>query len=323
MTDLTIADIAQKVINNSRDIDELRKTFTSTDNFPNSMQITYTDELKSKTFDKAPFLRFLENKNQVFDNKSALVGFYVETEGVNDVNFINELEALPSANPDNFIEVVDKMKTIAAPIEVSMMSQMGNTHFDLLKRQQDKKFIKVNNLTDKTLLEGLGTPASKDFKGLTTSITSNVVDLKGAQLTEGDLDDLLATIIDDNGGTPDVIVTTANVAKRLKQIVAPLRRYNDKIDIGLGHRVVSYESLEGTEIPILVDSNFNVTPDNDKLAIVDSSTIEVRRLMPPTLLTDLPTDILGYKNAIATFLTAQNIAEFQNGLITGIGDGSP
>ena len=96
---------------------------------------------------------------------------------------------------------------------------------------------------------------------------------------------------------------------------------DDKIDIGLGHRVTSYEDMFGNEIPILVDGNFTTSSDNDKLAIVDSSTIEVRRLMPPTLITDLPVNKLAYKNVIATFLTTLNIGEFQDGLIVGIGDG--
>ena len=109
------------------------------------------------------------------------------------------------------------------------------------------------------------------------------------------------------------------VAKQLKAIVAPYRRYNDKIDIGLGHRVTSYESMFGTDIPILVDGNFIVSANDDKLAIIDSSTIEVRRLMPPTLIQDLPVNKLAYKNVIATFLTCLNVGEFQDGLITGIG----
>ena len=81
----------------------------------------------------------------------------------------------------------------------------------------------------------------------------------------------------------------------------------------------SYESMFGTDIPILVDGNFDTT-NGDVLAIVDSSTIEVRRLMPPTLITDLPVNKLAYKNVIAAFLTCQNIGEFHNALIKGIGE---
>ena len=318
MAELTMDDIISKMAENSAELQELKKTFQQVSDYPDSMQIEYSDVLKTKTFEKAPFLRFLESKGQVFDGKAALAGYFAETPGNNDVAFIDELDDIPAANAESISEVKDKMKTIVAPIEVSMMAQMGNWKLDLLQRQIDKRFIEVNNETDTALLEGAGTAAKKDFKGITKSITTHTEDLSGAPITESVIDDMLEDIVND-GGNPDCIVCSYGVAKQLKAIVAPYRRYNDKIDIGLGHRVTSYESMFGTDIPILVDGNFDVSQNDDKLAIIDSSTIEVRRLMPPTLIQDLPVNKLAYKNVIATFLTVLNIGEFQDGLITGIG----
>ena len=318
MAEFTMDDIVSKMAENSAELQELKKTFQQVSNYPDSMQIEYSDVLKTKTFEKAPFLRFLESKGQVFDGKAALAGYFAETPGNNDVAFIDELDDIPAANAESISEVKDKMKTIVAPIEVSMMAQMGNWKLDLLQRQIDKRFIEVNNETDTALLEGAGTAAKKDFKGITKSITTHTEDLSGAPITESVIDDMLEDIVND-GGNPDCIVCSYGVAKQLKAIVAPYRRYNDKIDIGLGHRVTSYESMFGTDIPILVDGNFDVSQNDDKLAIIDSSTIEVRRLMPPTLIQDLPVNKLAYKNVIATFLTVLNIGEFQDGLITGIG----
>ena len=317
--EITMEDLISKMATQSAELNELKKTFQQVSDYPNSMQIEYSDELKTKTFEKAPFLRFLESKGQVFDGKAALAGYFAETPGASDVAFIDELDDIPAASAESISEVTDKMKTIVAPIEVSMMAQMGNWNLDLLQRYQDKKFIEVNNKTDEAILEGYGTAAKKDFKGITRSITTHTDDLNGDAITEGAIDDMLEAVVND-GGNPDVIVCSYGVAKQLKAIVAPYRRYNDKIDIGLGHRVTSYESMFGTDIPILVDGNFDTT-SGDTLAIVDSSTIEVRRLMPPTLITDLPVNKLAYKNVIAAFLTTQNIGEFQNALITGIGDG--
>lgn len=318
MAEMNIDEIVSKIAAHSGEIDELKKTFQQVSNYPNAMQIEYSDELKSKTFEKAPFLRFLESKGQVFDGKAALAGFFKETPGANDVVFIDELEDIPSATAESIAEVTDKMKTIVAPIEVSMMAEMGNWTIDLLKRYQDKKFIEVNNKTDAALIEGTGSAGTKDFKGITSSITTHTVDNNGDPITESAIDDALEAVYNDGGNT-DVIVCSYGVAKQLKAIVAPYRRYNDKIDIGLGHRVTSYESMFGTDIPILVDPNFDTT-DGDKLALIDSSTIEVRRLMPPTLITDLPVNKLAYKNVIATFLTCQNIGEFHNAIITEIGE---
>ena len=78
--------------------------------------------------------------------------------------------------------------------------------------------------------------------------------------------------------------------------------------------------MDGNEIPILVEANYDVS-GGDKLAILDSETLEVRRLMPPTLITDLPVNKLAYKNVIAAFLTMLMNGEFKNGMITGIGPG--
>ena len=316
--ELTIDDVVSKVAQQGSEIAELRKTFQQVSDYPDAMQIEYSDELKTKTFEKAPFLRFLESKGQVFDGKAALAGYFKETPGNNDVAFIDELDDIPAANAEAITAVTDKMKTIVAPIEVSMMAEMGNWTLDLLARKQAQKFIEVNNKTDESLLEGLGTAAKKDFKGLRKTITSHAENMNGEPITESAIDDMLEEIYND-GGNPDCIVCSYGVAKQLKAIVAPYRRYNDKIDIGLGHRVTSYESMMGTDIPILVDGNFDVSANDDKLAIVDSSTIEVRRLMPPTLIQDLPVNKLAYKNVIAAFLTCINIGEFQDGLITGIG----
>ena len=137
-------------------------------------------------------------------------------------------------------------------------------------------------------------------------------------INEDVIDDMLTTIIDENGGTVDALVTTNGVAKQLKKIVAPYRRFNDKIDIGLGHRVVAYEAPNGAEIPILIDSNLKQEANKDLMLFADSSTIEVKRLLPPTLMTNLPTNKLGTKNAVVSFATANVTAEFCNGMIKGI-----
>lgn len=314
---MNMDDIISKVATQSAEIQELKNTFQEVNNYPNAMQIEYSDVLQTKTFEQAPFLRYLESKGQVMDNKAALAGYFEETRETDDVSWIGELDDIPEANQETIAEVTDKMKALVAPIEVSMMAQMGNTYIDLLARRQEQKFIDVNNKTDAAILEGTGTASSKDFQGLTKTIKSHTEDLGGAKITESVIDDMLEDLNNDNSN-PDVIVCSYGVAKQLKALVEPYRRYNDKIDIGLGHRVTTYESMMGTDIPILVDRNWD-TSKGDKLAIIDSSTVEVRRLMPPTLITDLPVNKLAYKNVVAAFLTTLTNGEFKDGIITGIG----
>lgn len=294
------------------------KAMMTTSNAPNSSQVAYTDVLKSKVFESAPFFRFLESKGRVDDSfNSTYAGFYIETDN-SAASFIDESDDVPDQTASSYTEQLNKMKTLIHPIDVSLMAQMGNNAIDILAREIDKGYIKVTNMLDSTLLQGTGTTAAKNFEGFTKQVSTNVDDLQGEAISEDAIDDMLTDIIDGNGGNVDCIVTTNAVAKQLKKIVAPYRRYNDKIDIGLGHRVVSYEAPNGAEIPILIDSNLNQVSNKDLMLFVDSSTIEVKRLLPPTLMTNLPTNKLGTKNAMVSFATASNIAEFHNGFIKGI-----
>lgn len=301
--------------------DELRKDarmMVSTD-APESSQIQYSPDLKSRVFETAPFFRFLESKGRVDDNfGSAYAGFYKEVDA-STAAWLDENDDIPAQNASSYQEVLSKMKTLIHPIDVSLMSQMGNNAIDIMAKEIDKGFIKVTNELDSTLLQGTGTTSAKNFQGFTKQVTSNVETLGDDEaISEDVIDDMLSEIIDGNGGAVDCIVTSNAVAKQLKKIVAPYRRYNDKIDIGLGHRVVSYEAPNGAEIPILIDSNLNQVDNKELMLFADSSTIEVKRLLPPTLMTNLPTQKLGTKNAVVSFATANVTAEFCNGMIKGI-----
>lgn len=324
----TLQDLEAKIASQNENIAILQKAYDDlkkdarmmvTGDAPESTQIQYTPNLKSRVFEKAPFFRFLESKGMVDDNfGSTYAGFYIENDA-SAAAWIDEDEDIPNQNASKYTEAMSKMKTLIHPINVSLMNQMGNNVIDILAKEIDKGFIKVTNTLDNTLLQGVGTDSSKDFKGFTKQVTSNVETMNdGEAISEDVIDDMLTEIIDGNGGTVDCIVTTNAVAKQLKKIVAPYRRFNDKVDIGLGHRVVAYEAPNGAEIPILIDSNLNQVSGKDLMLFADSSTIEVKRLLPPTLMTNLPTEKLGTKNAVVSFATANVTAEFCNGMIKGI-----
>lgn len=317
MSDLTMNDLMTKLESQSNELNELKKAMQVTTDAPDSMQIEYSPELMSKVFEQAPYLRFLESKGCVQPATTSRIGFYVEKNGAK-AQFIAEDADIPDSAATKYTEVTKTMTTLINPVYVSMMAEKGNNTIDLIQRELDKGFINIKNETDKALLQGTG--ENNVFEGFTKQVTTNTADLAGSALTEDAIDDMLTTIIDGNGGNVDCIVTSANVGKQLKKLVAPYRRYNDKIDIGLGHRVTTYESMNGSEIPILIDSNLAAdSSGNDSMLFVDSSTVEVRELMAPTVLDNLPVNKLGSKIAIANFITAQNIAEFRNGIIKGIG----
>lgn len=324
----TIKDLEAKIASTNENIATLQKAYDDlkkdarmmvTGDAPISTQIQYSPELKSKVFEKAPFFRFLESKGRVDNNFSSVyAGFYKEVDA-SIASWLDENEDIPAANASEYKEAMSKMKTLIHPIDVSLMAQMGNNAIDILAKEIDKGFIKVTNELDRTLLQGTGTSSAKNFEGFTKQVTSNVETMNADEaISEDVIDNMLTNIIDGNGGTVDCIVTTNGVAKQLKKLVAPYRRYNDKIDIGLGHRVVAYEAPNGAEIPILIDSNLDKVSGKDLMLFADSSTIEVKRLLPPTLMTNLPTNKLGTKNAVVSFATANVTAEFCNGMIKGI-----
>lgn len=324
MSELNLKEIMAQLDATNAELKELKNTYQETADYPVSTQIEYTDVLKEKAFEKAPFFRFLESKGQVLDNKAAYAGYFNVTESNMGASYIDELEDVPGATDEAISELTEKMKTIVAPIEVSDLARLGNTKFDVLKRQIDRKFLDVLNLTDQTMTAGAGTSAAKDFKGIEKIINTHKVNLATAddgKLSESVIDDMLRDIYNDNGFT-DLMLVSPNVAKYLKAMVAPYRRFNDSVDIGLGHRVFVYESLLGTQIPVIVTPNFTdpnkQSNATDTMALIDTSSIELRRLLPPTLLNGLPTQKLATRNAIAAFQTMICTGEFCNGLITGI-----
>lgn len=325
MSELNMKEIMAQLDATNAELKELKNTYQETADYPVSTQIEYTDVLKEKAFEKAPFFRFLESKGQVLDNKAAYAGYFNVTESANGASYIDELEDVPGATDESISELTEKMKTIVAPIEVSDLARLGNTKFDVLKRQIDRKFLDVLNLTDQTMTAGLGTAAAKDFKGIERIITTHTENLSAnngdGKISESVIDDMLRDIYNDNGYT-DLLLVSPNVAKYLKALTAPYRRFNDSVDIGLGHRVFTYESLLGTQIPVVVTPNFTdpnkQSNPTDTMALIDTSSIELRRLLPPTILNGLPTQKLATRNAIAAFQTMICTGEFCNGLITGI-----
>ena len=298
--------------------ESLSKAIESTTNVAQGMGITYDDEILFKTFQYSPLLNVLDNKGRCIDVDTANVAFFKETP-TNTASFINETENIPDFAVTAYEEVADRMKTIAEGISVSRMAQMGTDYADLLEREIQRAYFQVNSLIDETLLTGTGTTAAKNFKSVISATGVNTETASGA-ITEDLVDDMLSTIIDENGGHPDILVTDNFVAKQLKAIAAPYRRFNDKTDIGLGFRVSTYESPDGLEIPIVVDKNMPTASSgaSHSLAVLDSSAIEVKFLMRPSLITDLPAQNLAYNQAVASYVTAMNIAPFKCGVISGI-----
>ena len=306
--------------------DSVNKAYQTTSNAPNIMQITPDPEIHSKTVEETSFLSFLRMKGREESANTSKVSFLEETPG-NAASVIAETGDIPDYAVTAYTEYPETMRTIATGFKVSFMAQMGTTAADILQTEISRGYTLVNNKMDYLLLNGNSTTNELEFDSVWSDSDVNTVDNDGEALSEDNIDDLLTTIKGE-GGSPDVIVTDSFVAKQLKKIAAPYRRYNDKIDIGLGFRVITYEALNGRELTILVDENVptettgsgsSATTEHAMLAL-DSSTIKIKTLLPPSLF-DLPSSNLAYNKAVATFTVAHNLAPWKNGAITGIGAG--
>lgn len=302
--------------------ESVNKAIQATTNAPNIMQITPDPEIHSKTVEETSFLSFLRMQNREEMVNTSKVSFLEETPG-NTASVIAETANIPDYAITAYTEVAETMRTIATGFKVSYMAQMGTTAADILQTEISRGYTLVNNKMDYLLLNGNSTSNALEFDSVWSDSDVNTDDLDGDALTEDSIDDLLGEI-KNQGGSPDVIVTDSFVAKQLKKIAAPYRRYNDKIDIGLGFKVITYESLNGRELTILVDENVPTegTGANETHAMLalDSSTIKIKTLLPPSLF-DLPSSNLSYNKAVATFTVAHNLAPWKNGAITGIGAG--
>jgi hypothetical protein len=306
--------------------DSVNKAYQTTSNAPNIMQITPDPEIHSKTVEETSFLSFLRMQNREEQVNTSKVSFIEETPG-NTASVIAETGDIPDYAVTAYTEHPETMRTIATGFKVSFMAQMGTTARDILQAEIARGYTLVNNKMDYLLLNGDSSQNALEFDSIWSDDAVNTTSLNGDALSEDAIDDLLGEIKNE-GGSPDVIVTDSFVAKQLKKIAAPYRRYNDKIDIGLGFKVITYESLNGRELTILVDENVpttttgsgaSATTEHAMLAL-DSSTIKIKTLLPPSLF-DLPSSNLSYNKAVATFTVAHNLAPWKNGAITGIGAG--
>lgn len=296
----------------------ITKAMETTSNTATGMGIEYSEDILMKTFQYAPFLQFLEGKGQCLDSKTADVAFFDETP-TNSASFIAEGGNVPDFGATTYGVTSDRMKELVETISISDMAQQGTDAVNLLQREIDRAFIDIHNKIDDTLWNGLGTAAAKDFARIHKDIpNANKIDSDGA-LSEDAIDDMLIQVVDVQGGHPDVLVTDYFTAKQLKAINAPYRRYNDKVEITAGFNVSTYESPDGSELPILIDKNIPTADSGAKhnLYAIDSSAIEVKYLMRPTM-----KEVASMNNSrnvtITSFVTARNIAPYMCGVVENI-----
>ena len=284
---------------------------------PTGMAFRPSKKIENKTLDETQLLTFLESKGckEAWDTYN--IGWYDENPA-NTASAIAESADVPSFDETGYSGTPDHMRLFATSFVVSYAAMQGVNATNILQTEQDRAYRLVRNAIDDCLLNGNATSNALEFDSIIKN--ANTSDLSGSALTESDLDDMLIEIAE-KGGAPDVLVTDYFVAKQLKAIAAPYRRYNDKVDIGLGFKAVTYESVSGHELVILVDQHMPTKSEGAQhsIAAIDSSTIEIKCLAEPSLW-DMPCDKFAIKKAVGSWICAHNCNPGKSGIITGIGE---
>lgn len=292
-------------------IEAIKKGYEQSSNVPVSLQVEKDTKIQSRTVVEQTFLEFLEIKNRTKDISTNYASFYKDAGG-SDASFIAEVGAIPEFTPETLQEVVKETKTLVIPINMSMKSQEGIKDVNLREFIIRDSYVKINNLMDKTLLQGDVSTDANSFDKITKDITT--VDNDGDTITEKKIKETIQTCIQ-SGGHPDCLVTNATIANQIDDLVTPYIRYNNVTEIALGHTVSTFKSTDGSFIPILVDSN---CPDGE-LFVCDSSSIDVAYQRRPSIIQFAQTN-LATNEAIYSWATAFNTATYKSRVINNIGD---
>jgi len=307
---------------NNIELKELAESMGAFENgkIPGAMAIETTDEIAKRAFPRSAFLQFLASKGRISPADAYQVVFFKETRN-NPAQYIGETEDVPEGNANSYTPVTRVMRTVISSFVLSKMAQLGTAStFDLKQREIEEGYIEIQNKIDDGLLNGV----TVDGETFVNSVIEDVPETEaGGVLTEDIMDNFLNTIVTNNGGHPDALITDFKVAQQLKKLVAPYRRINDTVEITAGFNVTTYQSPDGTLIPIIVDENIGkggtAEAPTHQIFAVDSSAIEVKELMSASIF-EVPTSKLANHYAIASFITALNIAPYRCGVLTGIAE---
>jgi hypothetical protein len=309
------------------------QTTTTTEDI---IQIDYDAAIQKREITESPFLAFLEAKGRVQSSTSAVIGWRNKKAGTSS-KFTpeNGILADHDATAKDWEKMLQNMKVITYPIEVTMMAQMGNQNVDLIDDDRQDGYLDISTTKDKAMLLGDHTSDANSFDGIKKLAPSqNKDDLDGEPLTMEAVDTMVDKIIA-QGGNPDCLVTTARAARQLttEQQLEGIVLNPQGNEFVPGAWVRSYYTPNG-EIPIItdrnlvtfsVDSDGNITQVNptseDDCFVVDSSGVINKNLLPVSEFNLAQTD-LSTKSLLATFTAFGIKSPWKQGVISGIGNGT-
>lgn len=276
------------------------------------MSVDYDPEVKKRIVEQTQFSEFLRTQGCWKPTDKIKVGYKIK-DNYTKTNFMYENDEILKATPSDFSERIAHMTIMQYPISIGDIAQKA-ADFDLFNDEMNDGYVDMANTLDKTLLEGQGT--NKDFKGIFNLINTNTINLGGDLLTKDDLTSAFQGIIDE-GGYPTGLVCTAEIADQINDIYFPGTVKPLEYELTAGFNVVGIVTTAGNQIPVIVDRHID-NSESEKLAIIDSSSIKVKELMPPAVIEWAKTR-LSHDASIIQVITAYMDAEYKNAVIKGVG----
>ncbi len=243
------------------------------------IDIVYDADLERLVTDVSPVYAYLKSVGCETSTPSPKVGYRLK-ERKTVASFIGEAADLPQHDPSLFTRKSAVITTIVYPIEISDIAAKDTEVIDITQDEINDGMADISKVKDDAILQGSTKDNPNSFDGFTTLFTSNVTDLKKAQITLEDLDALAQSMMDE-GGSPSAVITSAAVGRRLKDLIFAKTIYSYASAQDLGFNAVAYVTPAGTRIPIIIDYNLNSSADGDQLIMIDKNTIRIKEYQSP------------------------------------------
>lgn len=188
---------------------------------------------------------------------------------------------------------------------------------DEYAHQVEKALKEIGRDIEYALINGSGavsgaTGTAREMKGILAWLTTNVSTGTGTgrDITESELNDLLADIYEE-GGEPDTLLVAPKQRNKMSDLFEDSRQFVDNVKT-FTSAIAVYESNFGM-LQVVTDTQM----PNDELAVLDSSTWKIPQLRPVSKEETAKTaDADGF--VVVGELTLASLAEGNNGKATGL-----
>jgi hypothetical protein len=263
-----------------------------------------------------PFHAWLESVGVVQDTTSNKPSYIKKLTGAAG-HFIAEAGSLSSSTDSTYDLLTGTMTTHVTELEISdqMIAGSQGEVVDIMEQEIQDALDINRNAINNGMLTGDGT--SYTITGLGSLLTTEATNMSGAQITSKFQVDTACQGMMDNGGVPTAIVTDANTKSQLEEIIYPNAQVVPTMQTAFGYQVTTYNSPAGN-IPIIVDPGMPTTTDQQKMFIVDYSTLRLKYLWRPRVV-DLAKTKLTESSVLASFQSFYCRNEEKNAVIYNIG----